>query len=162
MSDTATATANEQTTLARFLHLVRRKRDLEAQLRDVKAELGDDTQGVMSQVLAEFTDQGVRQVKHDETGATAFIDRRIWARVHRQGDEATPEEKAAAASALRAAGMGEFVEPTVGVQRLSAHFRELAKERAAAGEVVDVEQLLPESLRGFIDLTEDHRVNVRF
>jgi len=162
VSDTATATAAGPTTLARYIELTARKRDLEKQLRDIKQEIGDDTQGLMARVLAEFAEQGVRQVKHDATGATAYIDRRIWARVHRDGDEATPEEKARAAGMLRAAGMGEFVEPTVAVQRLSAHFRELARERAAAGEPVDVDELLPAELHGAIDLTEDHRVNVRF
>lgn len=138
------------TTLDQFVALTERKRDLERQLRFIRDELAP----LEAQLLDEFSAEGVRGKRHDASGKLVSITRQIWARAH-------DGEKDMAADALEAAGLGDYVQRGFNTNSLSAYFRELAKQHAEAGNPVDLEQLLPEALRGAIDLTEDHKLSVR-
>lgn len=141
----------EATTLDQFVTLKDRKTDLERELRDIKEQLGPLEQ----QLIEAFAQEGVTGKRHAATGKLVSISRRIWARAH-AGD------KPAACAALASAGLGDYVEESFNTNSLSAYFRELASQHEAAGQpVTDLEQLLPEPLRGAIDLTQDHTLSVR-
>lgn len=155
--------AQDGTLLDQFVALTMLKRDLAAIERRLKAHIADREQDF----LAELARRGENKAGHAATGKTAYINRRVWARVARTGETATPAEHQAAAQRLRDAGLPEYQGTKVDVQGLSAHFRGLAKQeadrRAAAGDPrpVQLDELLPNELRGFIDLTEDHVLGLR-
>lgn len=139
------------TALDRFVDLKARKADLERDLRLVKDELAPLEQ----QLLDEFAQEGVAGKRHAATGKLVSISRKVWAR-------AAGGDKPAACAALKAAGLDEFVAESFNTNSVSAYFREQLKERTDAGEIVtDLTELLPQELRGHIDLTEDAVLSVR-
>jgi hypothetical protein len=128
--------------LDRYVELTQRKRELEAELRIVKRDLGDTE----PDLLEEFKEGGWRRVNHAASGVTVYLHRQIWAR------PATDQ----APQALKDAGLGQYVQEGFNVHSLSAYFRELAKNRVEQGDpVTDLEQLLPPELQGHIHLTQD-------
>ena len=140
-----TVSAQGGTALDQFVALKDRKADLERQLRLVKDELAPLEQAL----LEEFAAEGVSGKRHAGTGKLVSISRRVWAR-------AAGGDKPAACAALKAAGLDEFVAESFNTNSVSAYFREQLKERTDAGEIVtDLTELLPQELRGHIDLTED-------
>lgn len=143
-TDTATPVSEAVNTFAR---LTQRKRDLEHELNQIKDEL----KPLEEQILDELAANGWQNITHADSGYTFYIRRQIWARA------ADGEDRTAACRALKQAGLGDFVGETFNTHSLSAHFRELAEERVAQGDpVTDVDVLLPEELRGVIQLTTDH------
>jgi hypothetical protein len=131
--------------LDRFAELTQRKRELDRELKQVKDEMAPLEQ----ELLQRFAENGWQKVSHKGTGYTFYVRQQIWAR-------AADGDKAAACEALRAAGLGDFVAESFNYQSLSAYFRELADQRAFQGEpLTDLEVLLPEELRGSIQLTTD-------
>lgn len=144
-------TTEATTALDQFVALKDRKADLERQLRLVKDELAPLEQAL----LEEFAAEGVSGKRHAGTGKLVSISRKVWARAH-GGD------KGAAADALEAAGLGDYVQRGFNTNSLSAYFREQLRERTDTGEIVsDLTDLLPAQLRGHIDLTEDAALSVR-
>lgn len=144
-------TTEATTALDQFVALKDRKADLERQLRLVKDELAP----LEAALLEEFAAEGVSGKRHAGSGKLVSISRRVWAR-------ATGGDKASACAALRAAGLEEFVAESFNTNSVSAYFREQLKERTDAGEIVDdLDALLPDELRGHIDLTEDAALSVR-
>lgn len=144
-------TTEATTALDQFVALKDRKADLERQLRLVKDELAPLEQAL----LEEFAAEGVSGKRHAGTGKLVSISRKVWAR-------ATGGDKDAAADALEAAGLGDYVQRGFNTNSLSAYFREQLRERTDTGEIVsDLTDLLPAQLRGHIDLTEDAALSVR-
>lgn len=145
------------TSLDRFVELTTLKRQIDA----AKRRLSEQLAVAQTELLEELVERGESKVGHAASGKTAYINRRIWARVARADKDATPEEHEASAAGLRAAGLAEFQGVKVNVQGLSAYFSELVKreaeKRRTAGDPrpVELDELLPEPLRGLIDLTED-------
>ena len=117
----------------------RRKGELEIELRDVAARLAV----LQAQVLEWFAASGVQSVRIDDS--TLYLRRELWAR------KAEGVSHEAAAAALTTAGIGEFAEPRINVQRLSAWCRERDREGAP----------LPEELRGVVDVAEVFKVGHR-
>ena len=135
-----------------FVTLTERKRDLERELRVIKDQIAP----VEKRLLDRFAAEGLPGVRHGRTGRMVSITRQIWAR-------AANGDKAAAAQALsQCPDTATFVEPSFNVNSLSAYFREKARDAAQAGDpVTDLQQLLPEQLRGAIALTDDFKLSVR-
>jgi hypothetical protein len=143
----------ERTTLGRIIDLTDRKRQLDSELRKIKAEL----EPLHAQMLNEFATRGETSARHAATGKLVYINRRTWAR-------ASDGDKAAAYDALVAAGgdLAAFAERGFNTHSLSAYFREQLKIREAEGHpVTDLNELVPDGLRGVIELTEDHTIGVR-
>jgi hypothetical protein len=144
-------TTAETTSLDRYVELKAEKARIERDLRIVKDELAP----LEAALLEEFATEGVSGKRHAGTGKLVSIARRVWAR-------AADGDKDAAADALEAAGLGDYVQRGFNTNSLSAHFRELVKARQEAGDpVTDLDALLPEPLRGRIELTEDAVLSVR-
>lgn len=141
----------EETTLGQVVELTEVKRQLDVALKTVKDKIAPRHE----ELLEAFADEGVTSKRHAESGKLVYVNRRIWAR-------AATDDKAPACEALRAAGLAEFVQEGFNTTSLSAYFNEQAKNAEADGTpVTDLEELLPESLRGAIALTEDHKIGVR-
>lgn len=139
------------TLLDEFVGLTRRKKALEADVAEIKRELGP----VTAALLDEYATEGVRR-KVTTDGVAVGITRRIWAR-------AADGDKDSAADALEAAGLGDYVQRGFNANSLSAYFREEVKRREADGDpVTDLSDLLPDTLRDVIALTDDHQLTVRF
>lgn len=127
------------------------KRELERSLKSIKRELEPLNQAV----LDEFADRGVTSMRDAATGKTVSMSRKVWAR------RADGIDSGVACEGLEAAGLGDFVEQGFNTHSLSGYFRELVKERMAEGDPVDdLDELLPEPLRGLIALTDDQTVGV--
>lgn len=148
---TPTGTATEQTTLGTIIELTERKRDLDRDLRAVKAQL----EPLHAEMLDEFARRGESSARHAETGMLVYVGRRTWAR-------AAGGDKDTAYDALRAAGLEEYADRGFNTHALSAYFRERLKARNETGDpVTDLSELLPPALQGVIELTEDQTINVR-
>lgn len=174
MADTATAPANERpasltnlrlqidelreraehvdTVLGQVVELTELKRTLDSALKATKDKLDPRHE----QLLEEFAGEGVSSKRHAETGKLVYVNRRVWAR------PADGHTKDTTADLLEAAGLGDYVERGWNTTSLSAYFNEQVKTREADGQpVTNLDQLLPDQLRGAIALTEDHKIGVR-
>lgn len=149
--------AEEGNLVDQFVSLTVLKRDLDEVKRKLAAELSDRE----AELLEDMVDNGQRRIGHTATNKTVYINRKVWARVVKAGKVTTPEEHAVTAAALREAGLSDYQGVKVATAELSAYFRELLKQesarREASGEQrpVELQELLPAPVRGFIDLTED-------
>ena len=141
-------------TLTAYLAARDRKADVERQLRDAKADL-DLLERCL---LDEFATEGVRSKTDATTGISVWINRRIWARAM------NPDDRAATAQALQAHGgdLADFARLDFNVNSLSSYFRELAQQRSDDHDpVTDLAALVPDDLRLYIALTEDHTLSAR-
>lgn len=144
--------------------LTLRKRKLEHAVRRENQRIEQLTE----QVVEELLEAGHRSVKHDATGATLALDQKIWAKVVREGEKPTDDEKDAAARGLIAAGLGVFVKQGFNTNTVSAYFRELVKEHNEAQQQLPeherqprpVESFLPAELEGLIELEDTPTIRV--
>mgnify|MGYP007083452642 FL=1 len=151
--------------LDEFVRTTDRKKRIEAE----KKRLNERLETLTELLLQDFAEEGITGAKHAATGKTVSRSQRVWAKVAREGREATPEEKARAADALRAAGLGAYLEETFNVNSLSGHFSEQVKEwladQAALPEnerrPLDIDSFLPDPLKGAIELTNKPTLSVR-
>lgn len=142
----------EGTVLGQVVELTALKRELDVSLKAVKDALSPRHE----ELLDAFAQEGVSSKRHAETGKLVYINRRVWAR------PAEGEDKDSTADALVAAGLGEYVERGWNTTSLSAYFNEQVKAREADHQpVTDLDEMLPQELRGVIALTEDHKIGVR-
>jgi hypothetical protein len=135
--------AADGTTRQQFVALTVFKRDLEGQLRRIKSEIASREQAILEQ-LADAGEDGYKL-----GGRTVYITRKVWARA--------ASSKPDACQALKAAGLGDYVEEGFNTNSLSAYFR----EQREAQPLVALDSLLPEQLRDHIALTEDHQLGLR-
>lgn len=128
--------AQEQPSVARYIELTLRKRDLDAESRRVGEQL--------DQIEAALLEQWIEEGRQSEriNGVTVYISKRTWATA-REGD------RQAVVRALEALDMRDMV--TFNTQTLSAWF----KERAEAGQEV------PATLAEVVNLEDRHSLNVR-
>lgn len=149
MSSQAAAPAIKDT-LDEFVDLMRQKREIEAALRKVKTKIS----GVQPGLLDWFAETGLQKIGHEGTGATVYIRRQV--RVKNMG-----EDRAAACAALKTAGLGDYVAESFNLNSLSAYFREQVTELNDKGDpVTDPNVVLPDPLRGVIELVDEHDVRM--
>jgi hypothetical protein len=138
-------------TLDQFIDAKARKAQLQRDLTLVQAEID----ALERTVLDEFAAEGIRAKRDERTGKLVSIRRQLWARA--AGD------RFATAQALLDHGghLAELVKPHFDYNSLSSYFRELADERAQEGDpVIDPMVLVPDDLRPYIALTDDHTLSV--
>jgi hypothetical protein len=124
--------------LKRFIALDDRRRQLEAEIDSVKAEVAELEQ----LLLPEFERNGVERVSID--GKTIYLERKLWAKA-KDGD------KAAVCKALKRCRLGDYVEETFNTNSLSAYVRELDREGRD----------LPPSLREVLEVSEVFKLRTR-
>lgn len=142
-----------------FVALTVLRKDLDKHLRRIKAEIADRE----AELLADYSDRGIKGEKDDRTGASVHIIRHVRAGVVNDpaaDDEGKAAAKAKACEALKAAGLEAYVAEGFNASSLAAYFRaerdrEIAVRQAAGNlEPVDVSALLPAELQGHIYLIE--------
>lgn len=138
--DRKTITDGGFDTLRRFVALTKRKRELEAKLDEVKAELVD----LEAEVLRVFEECGIERITVD--GMTLFLRRELWAS---KREDVSWEE---ACRKLIEAGFGEYVSPRFSTQSISALIREREQDNLPP---------VPEGLEDVLQVTERFRVSTR-
>ena len=121
--------------VAEFVELTAERRKLEGKVRQLATELAAREE----KLVEEFAQAGIQNIK-TATGQTVSLRREIFAKL-------TGDQKKAY-TALRRAGLGDFVKETVNAQTLSAYVREL-------------EEVLPKGLQPYINVTEVYRMRMR-
>jgi len=124
--------------LKRFVALEQRRRQLEAEVDQIKAEAAELEQ----RLLPQFEQSGMERVLID--GLTVYIERKLWAKA-RDGD------KPAVCSALKRCNLGDYVEETFNTNSLSAYVRELDREG----------RHLPPTLASVLDVSEVFKLRTR-
>lgn len=131
-------------------------------------KIGVGLEALQNAIIEEMVEEGAQNFKHAATGKTLYLSRKVWARIAREGKDATDAEKAAAMEALREAGLGDYVAENFNVNSLSAHFREEWDKRLQAERdkpederlPLTIEDILPEPLAGKIDLSDAPSLNL--
>ena len=135
-TDTTTQTVGER--VNDYARLVGVIRELEALLKSHKDELARKEE----RLLDTFAQDGIRNMK-TAAGQTVYLNRELFARLVGDTEQAH--------TAIRQAGLGDFIKPTVNAQTLRAYVRE--KEES--------EEEMPEGLQPYIDVSEVYRLRVR-
>jgi hypothetical protein len=150
------------------------KRALEAAVRRLNARIAD----LDEQVVEELIDRGDRGGKHDATGASYSMGRKVWAKLdcplpehasREDTDAARANVKAAAGRALIDIGLGDMVREDFNLNTLSAYFREQIREYDEAQRALPeherapkaAHEFLPAELRGLIELDDTPHITVR-
>ena len=118
-----------------YADLTEKRRDLEAQVNRIKADLSAREE----KLVEEFAQAGIQNIK-TSSGATVYLNREVFAKLVGDHEEAL--------DAFRQAGLGDFVKESVNSQTLRAYVREM-------------DEVLPEGLRPYIDVTEVFRMRMR-
>jgi hypothetical protein len=117
--------------LKRFVELSKRKNQLEAELKAVKA----DIEAVKDPLMQQFSQDGMTKATVD--GMTVYISSQLWA-------SAKDGDAAGACAVLKKIGLADYVKENFNTQSLSAYVREVAKN----GEDY------PEGFLGVIEIIE--------
>ena len=121
--------------VAEFAKKTGERRKVEAKLKKLIADLAVREERLVNS----FAEAGIQNVK-TATGETVYLNREVFAKL--TGD---PEK---AHAAFRQEGLGDFVKETVNSQTLRAWVREM-------------DEVLPEGLQPYIDVTEVYRMRMR-
>lgn len=125
-----------------FALLTKEKKGLNARLAVIQKRLNE-----LEKHLLGYIEQGEFPDSSRVGGLTLYTSTTLWA-------SPVDGDYEGASDALEQAGLGDFVGRRFNSQSLSAYFREERKKRPLA----DVEDLLPESLRGVIKLSENPKL----
>ena len=118
-----------------YAELTEKRRKLEAEVKRLATDLA-----AREEVLLEgFAQAGIQNIK-TTAGQTVYLNREIFAKLVGDHEEAL--------AAFRQAGLGDFVKESVNSQTLRAYVREM-------------DEVLPEGLQPYIDVTEVFRMRMR-
>ena len=138
MLETETRPANPSALsvlVTEYAALTEQRRKLEAEAKRLATDLAAREEVLVN----EFEKAGIQNIK-TQTGQTVYLNREIFAKL-------TGDQKKAH-TAFRRAGLGEFVKESVNAQTLRAYIREM-------------DEVLPEGLQPYIDVTEVYRMRMR-
>jgi len=121
--------------VSKYAELASKRRKLDAEVNQLKAQLA-----ALEETLVEgFAQAGIQNVK-TAAGQTVYLNREIFAKL--VGD---PKK---ARTALRRAGLGDFIKEAISSQTLRAWVREM-------------DEAIPKGLQPYIDVTEVFRIRMR-
>ena len=121
--------------VSKYTELTSKRRTLDAEVNQLKAQLA-----ALEETLVEgFAQAGIQNVK-TAAGQTVYLNREIFAKL--VGD---PKK---ARTALRRAGLGDFIKEAISSQTLRAWVREM-------------DEAIPKGLQPYIDVTEVFRIRMR-
>ena len=121
--------------VSEYAALTEERRKLEAEVKRMAADLAAREEVL----LEEFAKAGIQNIK-TSAGQTVYLNREIFAKLVGDHEEAL--------DAFRQAGLGDFVKESVNAQTLRAYVREM-------------DEVLPEGLQPYIDITEVFRMRMR-
>jgi hypothetical protein len=130
---------------AEFAALTEKKRDLKVELKRTNERLAE-----LEGTLLDAIEREKFPASALVAGMRLYTQNQLWA-------SAVDGDYTGASRALSLAGLGDYVGPRFNVQTLSAHFREERKKQP----LVDVEEILPAELRGYIKLSETPKLMAR-
>jgi hypothetical protein len=137
--------------LKEFTELNKRKKELDAELKEVKKKMSD----LEEQVVNEFEEEGIDSVKVN--GMNVYLKQEIQVSVN--GD------KERANQVLIDLGLGDLVKETANIQSVKAWYRERRREYEEAlfhGDEETAEKLaLPETFEEAFNVYEKYRAGVR-
>ena len=118
-----------------YAELTEKRRNLEAEVKRLATDLA-----AREEMLVEaFAKAGIQNIK-TKTGQVVYLNREVFAKL--VGDHKK------ALTAFRRAGLGDFVKESVNANTLRAYVREM-------------DEVLPEGLQPYIDITEVFRMRMR-
>ena len=123
------------TLVSEFAKKTGERRKLEAKLK----KLATDLAAREEKLVEGFAQAGIQNIK-TSGGETIYLNREIFAKL--VGDQKK------AKTALRRAGLGDFIKDTVNAQTLRAYVREM-------------DEVIPKGLQPYIDITEVYRMRMR-
>jgi hypothetical protein len=109
--------------LTERVELAREEKACKARLKQL-----EDRKKILDPAIEEYAAEADLEPPYKIAGGTISFTHRLWAKVNREGDEATAAEKAAAINALDAAGMGDYAPRTFQVQSLSSFYKQELEE----------------------------------
>jgi hypothetical protein len=121
--------------VAKYAEKTEERRKLEGEVKKLATELSI----IEDRLVDEFAKAGIQNVKTAK-GQTIYLNREVFAKM--VGDAAKGR------TALRRAGLGDFVKETVNAQTLRAYCREM-------------EEVLPKGLQPYVEITEIYRMRMR-
>jgi response regulator RpfG family c-di-GMP phosphodiesterase len=121
--------------VAEYAQKTEARRKLDSESKRLATEIA----ALDARLVEEFAKTGIQNVK-TSAGQTVYINREIFAKL--VGDQKK------AKTALRRAGLGEFIKEGVNAQTLRAYVREM-------------DEVLPKGLLPYIDVTEIYRIRMR-
>ena len=121
--------------VAKYAQKTEARRKLDSESKRLATEIA----ALDARLVEEFAKTGIQNVK-TASGQTVYLNREIFATL-------TGDLKKAK-TALRRAGLGEFIKEGVNSQTLRAYVREM-------------DEVLPKGLLPFIDVTEIYRIRMR-
>jgi hypothetical protein len=130
---------------AEFAALTEKKRDLKVELKRTNERLAE-----LEGTLLDAIEREKFPASALVAGMRLYTQNQLWA-------SAVDGDYTGASRALSLAGLGDYVGARFNVQTLSAHFREERKKQP----LVDVEEILPAELRGYIKLSETPKLMAR-
>ena len=121
--------------MAKYAQKTEARRKLDSESKRLATEIA----ALDARLVEEFAKTGIQNVK-TASGQTVYLNREIFATL-------TGDLKKAK-TALRRAGLGEFIKEGVNSQTLRAYVREM-------------DEVLPRGLQPYIDITEVFRIRMR-
>ena len=121
--------------VAEYADKMAERRKLDAEVNALKTELAI----LEERLVEEFGQAGIQNIK-TAAGQTIYLNREVFAKL--VGDQKK------AHTALRRAGLGDFIKDTVNAQTLRAWVKEM-------------DEVLPKGLQPYIDITEVFRMRMR-
>jgi hypothetical protein len=115
--------ADHDRDMREWAELEKKRRVVKDQLDGLKPRM----EQLQERILDDLAARGVKSVHLVGIGKVSTR-RDLWAKVKREGEDATDAEKRAAIEALEAAGLGDYVEPKYDSRTISRLFREWEKE----------------------------------
>jgi hypothetical protein len=127
-----------QQMVANFVTKTAQRRKLEAESK----KLGEELTQLGESLVDLFALSGIQNVK-TTSGHTVYLNREVFAKL-------TGDLKKAY-TALRRAGLGEFIKEGVNASKLKSYVR----------EVQEMDEAIPKGLQPYIDITEVFRIRMR-
>ena len=121
--------------VADYAALTAERRRLESEVNAIKRDLADRE----AKLVEAFGEAGIQNIK-TASGQTVYLNREIFARLAGDQEEAH--------AAFRQAGLGDLIKEVINAQTLRAYVREM-------------DEVLPEGLQPYIDVTEVYRMRMR-
>ena len=118
-----------------YADLTEERRKLEGEVNHIKTTLAN----LEERLAQEFAQAGIQNIK-TASGQTVYLNREIFAKL--VGD---PKK---ARTALRRAGLGDFIKEGVNANTLRAYVREM-------------DEVIPRGLQPYIDVTEVYKMRMR-
>ena len=138
--------------MIRFATLDQRRKSLKKEVKELDEEIAGMTAGLLEAMADDLIAEATVVLPTGEH-AVVSTSRQLWASAKEHHREVGEE--------LEGMGMGEFITHNVNGTRLSAWVRDFEEEAGRRLNPNEIDELLPEGLRGKITISEVHKLKSR-